>query len=230
MIYHERAYEKDKIIRRLLKMKKYREDFESKVIKTGGCHYFSTKVWNVTYKGKAYAFVPSRVMLAYLGITIPKKHVIRHIRHDICGNSDCINPKHIMTGTVAQNNADRILDGTSKGERNPQAKITEKEVKEIRNLYATGKYYNHELARIFGISLRNTVTIISNEGWQHVEYPEVVKRKTHPKAKLKEPYVVAMRKLYATGKFSQRKLAAIFGVSPTTACNAILGKEWSHAS
>lgn len=55
-----------------------------------------------------------------------------------------------------------------KGENHPGSKLTEKEVKKIRSLYATGKYTYIKISKIFGISPINIGNIIRNETWRHI--------------------------------------------------------------
>lgn len=49
--------------------------------------------------------------------------VVRHA----CDNPRCINPDHLLLGSVADNNLDRAIRG-----RNPDAKLTDEQVAEIR--------------------------------------------------------------------------------------------------
>jgi hypothetical protein len=54
------------------------------------------------------------------------------IRHK-CRNTSCVNPDHIEEGTLAQNQADRIRDGTDcRGEKHPNCKLTAEQVRAIR--------------------------------------------------------------------------------------------------
>ena len=63
--------------------------------------------------------------------------------------------------------ADRVRDGTdSHGEKNPQAKLTEQKVEEIRKLKKDGTS-NGDLASMFGVSTRNIRWIISGQTWNH---------------------------------------------------------------
>jgi len=56
----------------------------------------------------------------------------------------------------------------SKGEANGSAKLTRREVVEIRKLYATGRYTYAELGKMFGVDCTNIGLIVRRETWQHV--------------------------------------------------------------
>lgn len=74
------------------------------------------------------------------------------------GNEACISPIHLDWKTPAQNQADRLIHGTSNsGERNGQAKLTEAAVREI--LALKGVELQRELAERFGVS-RQVVGLI----------------------------------------------------------------------
>ena len=52
------------------------------------------------------------------------------------------------------------------GEKNGRAKVTRKQVEEIRRLYATGKYTLKQLGKRFGISLSQTGNITTGAQWK----------------------------------------------------------------
>jgi hypothetical protein len=47
-------------------------------------------------------------------------------------------------------------------------KLTESDVREIRNLYAEKKHTQKEIAKIFGISQTNVSMIVTRQSWTHV--------------------------------------------------------------
>lgn len=55
-----------------------------------------------------------------------------------------------------------------KGEENPFSKLTDKDVRSIRRMYATNKYLQDALASKFGVSRPTIGRVISRELWPHV--------------------------------------------------------------
>lgn len=81
-----------------------------------------------------------------------------------CGNRACCNPRHIRWATPAENQADRIEDGTSnRGERAGAAKLSRADVLEIRRL--KGVATSKELAARFGISQPQISAIQNGKSW-----------------------------------------------------------------
>jgi DNA-binding transcriptional regulator LsrR (DeoR family) len=54
------------------------------------------------------------------------------------------------------------------GENNPNSKLTEKEVLEIRDLYKTGNFTMLDLGERYGINRRSISAIINKERWIHI--------------------------------------------------------------
>jgi hypothetical protein len=67
------------------------------------------------------------------------------------GHLGCVNPKHLKWATRAENMADKLLHGThNRGERHSMAKLTESDVRQIREL--KGKMTCRELGEMFGVA------------------------------------------------------------------------------
>lgn len=77
---------------------------------------------------------------------IPKGRQICHR----CDNPPCVNPSHLFLGSHAENMADRNAKGRHVA-LNPSAKLSPEDVAAIRQLYATGKHTQAELATQFGV-------------------------------------------------------------------------------
>ena len=56
----------------------------------------------------------------------------------------------------------------AKGTKNGMAKLTESQVLEIRKLYATGDYYQKDLAKIFGVTQMLISYIVNRKNWVHI--------------------------------------------------------------
>ena len=66
-----------------------------------------------------------------------------------CHNPACINPDHLKVGTPADNSADMVQAGRSLyGERHPQHKLTEANVRAIHDLHRFG-WSQRQIARCF---------------------------------------------------------------------------------
>lgn len=97
---------------------------------------------------------------------IPKGMKICHK----CDNPKCCNPRHLFIGTQADNLKDcrdkgRAKGGSLPGIKNPNAKLTEDQVKEIRELYSRGNVYQRELANKYNITQTQVGLIIREKSW-----------------------------------------------------------------
>lgn len=85
-----------------------------------------------------------------------------------CDEPRCVRPKHLFLGTRADNNRDRHRKGrTPVGEKSSQAKRTEQEVLEIRNMARDGIRYS-VIAKRFGITRGTANQIARGVYWGHV--------------------------------------------------------------
>lgn len=111
-----------------------RERFYNKVNKTETCWLWTASLTNTGY-GRFGFGGGSKTVLAHrfayeleIG-AIPPGLLIRHK----CRNRNCCNPDHLETGTYADNEADKVRDGTLlKNENAPWSKLTDLQVAEIR--------------------------------------------------------------------------------------------------
>lgn len=119
----------------------------------------------IRYKGKHERLF--RVIYTLRHGEIPKGKVIRHI----CDNRWCCNIEHLEIGTQKDNVRDMIERGrdcfhnpniNSRGEKNHNSKLTEKEVKEI---YLSNFGYR-KLSKIYNVSSTNIRNIKKKLQWK----------------------------------------------------------------
>jgi hypothetical protein len=82
------------------------------------------------------------------------------------GKRDDNRPRNLCYGTSADNSADMIKHGNSpRGRRNPQVKLTKRQVLSIRRRYAAGGITQRELGSKYGIHPKYTSLIITKARW-----------------------------------------------------------------
>jgi hypothetical protein len=95
-------------------------------------------------------------------------HVIRHL----CGNCHCVNPDHLVEGTHKENYQDRYRLGEytgrppyHRGTRVNTNKLTEAQVREIRQRYADGGTSHRKLAAEYGVTHPMIQMIVNRKSW-----------------------------------------------------------------
>jgi hypothetical protein len=122
---------------------------------------------------QGYGCIPSKTMRS-LGVTSRLAHravyVMRYgpipngllVCHR-CDNPPCVRPDHLCLGT----NDDNMRDKVSRGRAGK--KLTEKQVRAIRSLYAAGRAPTmEELAAVADVDFANIHRIIHRRIWRHV--------------------------------------------------------------
>lgn len=87
-----------------------------------------------------------------------------------CDTPACVNPAHLFLGTHSDNANDKVSKGRargwdSSGERNPAAKLSADQVRQVRRLLAVGGMSKTAIARQFGVSQQLVSAINSGEAW-----------------------------------------------------------------
>jgi len=147
--------------------------FWAKVVKGDGCWLWSGAKNNVGYgqftvrMPKRKLLLAHRVAFALTSGEIPNGMCILHM----CDAPACVRPSHLKLGTMRDNTNDMIAKGRStfiqftgrslRGEENPKAKFTLRQVAGIRRRYSSGNASQNELARKYGVT-QSTIWRIVN--------------------------------------------------------------------
>jgi len=139
--------------------------FWSKVQKSDGCWLWQGTLDKDSYgrlnlSGKAWG--AHRIMMLLHGFDI-EGLLVRHS----CHNPPCVNPKHLAAGTHTDNVQDSVRDNRyASGESHGCAKLTEKQVREIRAKYVRYKYTEKMLGEEYGVCKSTIGYIMRGKLWQ----------------------------------------------------------------
>jgi len=138
--------------------------------------------WNRPVHGHEYAKIGvgkrenrSTVLAHRVAYTITNGPIPPHLLccHS-CDTQLCCNPAHLWPGTDGDNMQDKVKKGRSrnapqKGERNPRAKLNNKQVRWARKAWETGEYTQRKMADMLDVSESTIHRIVRGEGWTHVK-------------------------------------------------------------
>lgn len=90
-----------------------------------------------------------------------------------CDNPACCNPNHLFLGDRADNCTDKVSkkrqrNGICPGESHGNSKVTEDDVRKMRELYASKKATQTGLAAQFGLSQASVWAILHRKTWNHI--------------------------------------------------------------
>lgn len=89
-----------------------------------------------------------------------------HVLHT-CDVPCCVNPAHLYVGTHADNMHDKAVRQRIVGEKNPLAKLTNEDVRKMRELFAQGMR-GVDIARQFGRSKELVHQVTHRQIWKHI--------------------------------------------------------------
>ena len=136
----------------------------------GGCHICTSHYCNnrgypiITYFGRHLNV--ARLVYERSKGTIPEGLLLRHV----CDNRKCINPDHLIPGTVKDNSRDMVVRGRADhpfGEKNPNHRLTESQIFEIVSHLKSGIPHK-EIAHRYSIAERTVRDIKCGNRWNDV--------------------------------------------------------------
>lgn len=151
-----------------------------------------------------------------------------------CDNPPCCNPRHLWQGAHKENTADMVAKGRHGfGAKNGQAKLTEKQARDIRARYLAGES-SYLIARAFGVCPVLVQKVGDGLLWKHLDSLPARRRGrldtaggNNSRAILSEADVLEIRRRYARGE-TQHSLAATFAVSRSAIEKVVSWRSWTH--
>jgi hypothetical protein len=171
------------------------ERFWKFVVKADGCWSWlgctAPNGYGLIYDKKLDRKIPAHRLSYEMHIgPVPEGYFVCHR----CDNPPCTNPEHLFVGTPKDNSQDMAKKGrsgltrhperaargtrnarfthpetTARGEESGQAKLTESQVREIRQLHNTGAHSQKSLGKKFGVCKATIYYIVNNLSWQHID-------------------------------------------------------------
>lgn len=146
--------------------------------------------------GKRYHTGAHRVVWEYFNRRIPDGHIINHDN----GQKDDNRPWNLKLATHSVNIKHAFEHGLldQSGQKNPSAKLTDKQVAEIRLAYSTGGFTQADLAQKYGVSYQCISKIVRGDrrSKQPGRTDDYTVRRKHP-----------MERDSVTGKYVGKKAA-----------------------
>lgn len=91
----------------------------------------------------------------------------QQVRHLVCAQRCCVNPRHMRLGDHQANADDRERDGrTHNGETASNARLSAFQVAQVRASYAAGGVTMQQIANTYGIALATAHAIIVRKTWK----------------------------------------------------------------
>lgn len=215
----------------------------------GDCHEWighRARYGNITLSIGGGKYIPFRAhRIAYFihyGID-PGEHLVTHR----CDNKACCRKEHLQLGDHKSNmreaaerhrmaagdeNGSRLYpERLKRGDAHHGSAVSDEQVLEMRNLYASTKVNCTELSKKYKLSISTVAKMLRGELRAHVGgplFPALLSRGSkHRTAKLNEITVPEARRKHANGQ-SARSLALEYGVSQGVMWKAVNRVTWKH--
>jgi hypothetical protein len=124
-------------------------------------------IWKAAHGGRGYGrvrFMGKTNGAHRVSFYLANGYWPRNTRHT-CDTPLCVNPKHLIDGTKKDNSQDMVERGRSTyGERNPMAKLTSKQVTEIRESKEPTRF----LMKQYGVSRATVKYIRAGTTWRNI--------------------------------------------------------------
>jgi len=143
--------------------------FQSKVNKTETCWLWTAN----KLKGGYGLFKADKMRLAHrVAWFYEHESYPTGILMHTCDNPSCVNPAHLLEGTQQDNMNDMKVKGrgkSPKGEDNGQSKLTNAQVKELREEYATGMISASKISERLGMNQSCIYRMLKSQTYSSVK-------------------------------------------------------------
>lgn len=182
------------------------------------CDHRGYRSVNLRRDGKTYRRrIGNLVLLAFIGL---KPDGMEVCHNDGNPSDDCFD--NLRYDTHKANIGDAIKHGTMRcdGERSNSAKLTNAQVKAIREQYASGNISHRALARKYQVNQSSISDIVTGKSYRKAGGPITLSQ-----GKLTDDEVNSIRKQRARGD-SLKEIANRFGVSKS--CVSLIARDKRH--
>lgn len=126
-----------------------------------GSHGYKAITMTAPGKKPRVCLVHRMIAEAFHGPCPSENHEVRHLNGDRLDNR----PENLCWGTRSENQMDRVVHSTSnRGSRHGMSKLTEDEVRSIRERYAMG-HQREEIARAYDVDPGTIAGIVKRKTW-----------------------------------------------------------------